>query len=76
MKWEGNERRANTRDHDLLTNINANLSNFMTRFDEHVKKDDQLFEEIKEDVKTTQKYIWMGLGGLTVVTFLLEKVFK
>ena len=76
MEWDGGERRMNNRDHDLLTKIDANLSNFMRRFDDHIRDDHEQFETIK---KKTDKSAWLiaiGIGIITALEFFKDKIFK
>lgn len=76
-QWDGDERRKFDRtDHDVLTRIDVNLSNFMKRFDEHVLEDNGHFDRLYKKTSATNKYIWMAMGGMTVIIFILERVWK
>jgi len=69
--WNGEERRkVNQRDHDLLTRIDANLANFMKKFEEHVDNDTRIEREIRNDVKWLQRIAWMGFGAYTLINVL------
>lgn len=47
-------------DHDLLTKIDTNLTNFMQRFREHEEKDDKRFSWLEK----------MAYGGIGIVVFV------
>ncbi len=83
MEWEGKDRRRSERPesqdmHDTLIRIDANLSNFMKRFEDHSEEDSENFEktdkriekitEVQEDLR---KYVWIGIGGLAVLQFII-----
>ena len=68
-EWDGEERRSTTRDHDLLTKIDANLSNFMSRFEEHKKEDGEHFDRLYVGQSMLKKYLYMGLGVLAAIEF-------
>lgn len=83
-EYNGKDRRSRDRDHDTLTRIDENLSNFMRRFSDHINDDKNGFskleaadKDIKEkiDVRLSrvERWIWMGLGGLAVLEFILRK---
>lgn len=61
-EWEGAERRKPTEDHDLLTVINERLGTFITEL-----------KEVKKKVNWHDKIIYIGLGGLAVLEFLLKR---
>lgn len=75
-EWGGEERRKSVRDHDVLTRIDANLSNFLNRFEVHINEDANQFKELKEEVKSNQKYILLGIGGICVIAFFIKLVLK
>lgn len=71
--WDGKERRNGSReDHDLLTRIDVNLTNFMNKFDKHVIEDKEGFMEHDKRIKNLEKVFWCGVG----VLFVLEIVIK
>lgn len=66
----------------LLTNIDANLKNFMSRFDEHkvnfekhILNDEKSLFELDVRIKTMEKIIW-SIGGAFVVIELFLKFIK
>lgn len=67
MSWDGEERRSESRDHDLLTKIDANLSNFMSRFDEHKQSDKEDFNRLYAEQGLLKKYLYMGLGVIAAI---------
>ena len=68
-KWDGRERRGENRDHDLLTKIDTNLSNFMSRFEEHKKDDEEHFNRLYVGQAFLKKYLYMGLGVIAALEF-------
>lgn len=80
MTWDGKERRRSERPdsqeaHDTLIRIDANLSNFMKRFEEHAEDDKTNFDNLYKRTGTLQKYLWMAFGALAAVE-LAVKVLK
>lgn len=75
-EWEGHERRKAQRphgngDHDLLTRIDVNLSNFMKRFDKHEEIDDVRFDSLFKKTSGHQKFQWLLAGGFIVLNIAL-----
>jgi hypothetical protein len=80
---EPNDRRSEDRNHDTLIRIDANLSNFMKRFDEHSQDDkdvaakvDKRLEKLDEGQDFLKRYLWIGMGVLAAVEFFAHKIFK
>lgn len=73
--WNGEDRRE-SKDHDLLTRIDANLTNFMSEFKDHTAEDKKSFEEIRKEQDVIKKYLYLFLGGLIVFEFVLKMAFK
>lgn len=65
MTWNGEERRGENRDHDMLTRIDANLSNFMSRFDEHTVSDKEHFDRLYKKTANLQKFLYIAMGAFT-----------
>lgn len=59
--WDGKERRISSEDHDLLTRIDVKLTNFIATL-----------EEVRKKVNWHDKVIYIGLGGLAVLEFILK----
>lgn len=75
-EWNEEERRQKERDdHDLLTKIDVNLSNFMRRFDEHSESDKEHFDRIYRKTSNLQKFLYMAMGAFAAVETYF-KVFK
>lgn len=76
--WDGKERRRDSRDHDLLTLIHADLSNFMRRFDEHADEDNEHFKRIYPKISSLEKFMWksigisIGLGMISTIILVIE----
>lgn len=60
-EWDGKERRQVDRDHDLLTRIDERLDAFIKEL-----------ADLKKKVNWHDKIIYIGLGGLAVLEFLLK----
>jgi len=89
MAWDGEERRMQERDRDLLTKIDSNLSNFMVRyqdhidhFNKHISDDKENFNELKknqdimrEGQDKTRWVIAIGIGIVLCVEFFKNKIF-
>ena len=66
--WDGKERRQmNSTDHDLLTRIDSNLLNFLSRFNKHEERDDEKFNKHDNQIGMLQK---IAYGGLAIVAFI------
>jgi hypothetical protein len=71
-EWNGEERRSSNKDHDLLTKIDANIENFMRRFDDHLEEDKEKFAELTKGQAKIQWYIAVGCGIIITLKFLLK----
>lgn len=76
MVWEGDERRQKPRpsgcdDHDLLTRIDVNLSNFMKRFDQHEELDDKRFDGLFKRTSGLQKFMWLLMGAFILLELVV-----
>ena len=76
MDWHGEERRNPDNDHDVLTRIDANLSNFMRQFDAHAKEDLEYFHKLNARIEKAEKFIYIALGGIAVLEFVLKVMLK
>ena len=62
-EYAGPERRRNgSKDHDLLTRIDANLTNFMVNFQRHVEEDAKQFKSQSDKLEFHQKIVYGGMG--------------
>ena len=76
-KWEGVDRRKsfiNGDDHDLLIKISQNVENVLVNFESHVKQDAIDLKETKGRIGGLEKIVWMGMGGLAILTVILKLV--
>ena len=72
-EWDGKNRRINGgRDHDVLIRIDANLENFIRRFDEHEIKDMQDFGKVEKRLSTLERAYWVAIGVLIVVQLIIK----
>lgn len=71
-KWEGIERRKVTTNagHDLLTRIDANLSNHIKLVETHIEDDKIEFGKINNKLEWQQKLIYGGVGIVAFVEFM------
>ena len=79
MTWDGRDRRHKDRpngngDHDLLTRIDANLSNFMQRFDAHEELDDKRFSGLFKRTDSLQRFMWLLMGAFAIIQFLATAI--
>lgn len=76
-KWDGEERRASTRDHDTLIQIVQIMDNHVKNFDTHVNafrsheiQDQVNFDKLRKEVLAVQRIIWMATGIILAVEAL------
>lgn len=73
MTWDGKiERRSNAGDHDNITRMITILDNHVKNFDKHVDEDSSNFKSVNNKVDLHAKYIYIGMGILAVINFLLK----
>lgn len=71
--YDGEDRRKQERDdHDMLTRIDANLSNFMSRFDAHTKSDDEHLNRLYAKTGNLEKRVWMATGAIIVIEIVVR----
>lgn len=69
--YDGPERRhVNPHDHDLLTRIDANLSNHISLVETHIQDDKTHFKKIDDDLGWIRKILYGGLGVIATIEFL------
>ena len=73
-EWDGKDRRQDSKDHDLLTRIDANLRNFIDRFGEHILDDNKRFKEHSEKIEFQQKVFYGCLGVVVFIEFISKFV--
>lgn len=77
--WDGIERRKKAQDHDTLIQVVQILKNHVENFDkhaaqfeQHVKDDNESFQLLMRKVDLVFRYVYMGLGGVTLFTVLIK----
>ena len=75
MERRDEMRSQSVTDHDMLTRIDANLSNFMRRFDDHAQSDEENFERLYRKVGFLQKALWIATGAVAGVE-LMSRFFR
>lgn len=76
MTLEGDNRRKNFSDHDLLISIHSHLEDFILRFSEHAESDKAHFERHDRSIDFINKQIWIATGIIMATTFLLNYFVK
>lgn len=76
QNWDGSERRQVNQDSverdRLLTAIHHDLKNHLDNFDELHRE----FKEHAKEDKELFKYLYLALGGISVLVFILNHVWK
>ena len=73
QSWDGRiERRGNPNDHDTLTRTLVSVENLVKNFDKHVADDEKAIKSIRDQVGKHAIYIYMGLGAIGVIQFLIK----
>lgn len=73
--------------HDAIIRMDANLTNFLLRFDEHVKEersrseqhaqeDAAHFERLYKRTARLDKFLWMAMGAVAVFEFVIRYIKK
>lgn len=73
QSWDGKtERRHNTSDHDNITRLLTILDAHVKNFDKHVTDDEENFKEVGTKLWNHARFIYMGIGILAVLEFILK----
>lgn len=64
------------RDHDLLTKIDVNLTNFMDQFNKHVQEDKVSQEKHEDRLSRLEKWGAMAVGALGLLQFIVSHIWK
>lgn len=76
MTWDGIKRRDDdlkkAEDHDTLIEVVQILKSHVANFDKHVEKDDTNFKDIKDQVGKHAMWIYIGLGVVGTIQFLIK----
>lgn len=72
MSWDGKteRRQMGQEDHDLLTRIDANLSNHIDNMNNHVTDDSEHFNKLDKDVAWIIKVMYGGVGVYVFIQFM------
>jgi hypothetical protein len=65
-----------TSDHDLLIEINTKLNLVTATITTKQAEHDNRLTKLEEKTANNSRFIWMGMGGLIVIEFVLNIVFK
>ncbi len=71
MSENEHDRRRFDIDHDLLTKIHAIVENMNGNFNEHMKQDKTDFNTVHQRINVLSKYVYIGIGGVVVLEFVL-----
>lgn len=78
MTWDGLNRRKEDMEKnnhtELLIRIDEKVSNLVENVATHVKQDEKDFKALKDKSDWHDKVIYLGIGGLTVLQFILKAV--
>lgn len=73
-QYNGPDRRNNDSLITMMARIEERQISHMKLVEQHILDDDKSFELIKKDVNLLQRIIYMGLGGVALLQFVLETV--
>lgn len=73
-EWDGKERRQD-RYHNILIRIDANLANFIDRFEKHEELDDQRFKDFEGRVRMVEK-MGYGICGILIFVEIIAKILR
>lgn len=78
MTWDGINRRKDEMNKDnhteLLIRIDEKVSNLVDNVASHVKQDEKDFKSLKDKSDWHDKVIYLGIGGLAVIQFVLKVI--
>lgn len=76
-EWNGEDRRvAASKDHDLLTTINTNVTILIDQFKAHAKDDKDSFEKHDARISRLEKFGSMAVGGLGLLQYVFTHIWK
>ena len=70
MTWDGKERRMPNDDHDVLIEIKTDVKHIVSSLERHIKDDDIIQKQIKNDLLFHQKIVYGGVGIVGFIQFL------
>lgn len=72
--WDGKDRRKlSSEDHDMLTRVDANLTNLVNTFMNHIASDEKKFSDIHQRLKILERAYYIAVGVIIVVQFLTRR---
>lgn len=74
MAWDGENRRKEKDNNDLLIEIHSDLRNFLKNFENHLREDRENFAEINKKLDFQQKIVYGGMGILLFVEFIVKVI--
>lgn len=69
--WDGQERRKNLSDHDTMIELVQIMKNHIDNFNEHRKDFDEHKIEDNKSFKFLNRTVYMGMGGLATLQFII-----
>lgn len=73
--WDGKERRISYGlDPDTLvkiTEMHSDVHHLVENFKTHINDDNRNFTSLKNSIDLIQKIVWMAIGGIVLIQFLL-----
>lgn len=75
-RYTGPDRRKHADDHDNLIEMIQIVRNHVNNFELHRKDFDEHKKEDTTSFNSLKKHIWMQMGAMGVIVFILELVFK
>ena len=76
MEWDGKERRQSSKMdlelRDKIIDTHSKVASIIKWMESHDTKDDKRFEDLIKDNHWRDKVLYGGLGGIAVLTFILN----
>ena len=77
MTWDGkDERRRNVNDHDAITRLLILLEQHVKNFDNQLDAFNQHVADDNRNFATLNRAMWVAIGVVTTIQFLLLKFLK
>lgn len=73
-EYQGEERRRQDRDHDLLVEMHTMLKGIEKNYDQHVKDDDVHFSRLYSMTGKLKWYVAVGAGAVAALEIFKDKV--
>ena len=77
--WDGKERRVSSYSLDAntlvkITEMHSDVHHLVENLKTHITDDKRDFKELQNSVSVLQKIVWMGLGAVVLIQFILPLV--